>query len=55
MFVYYIYLYYCWCLATEMQCVLFQAAADETLMEDECPSDVDLNDPYFAEELGKAG
>ncbi|XP_053236562.1 ESF1 homolog [Podarcis raffonei] len=32
-----------------------KAAADETLTEDECPSDVDLNDPYFAEELGKAG
>ncbi|XP_034965949.1 ESF1 homolog [Zootoca vivipara] len=32
-----------------------KAAADGTLTEDECPSDVDLNDPYFAEELGKAG
>lgn len=39
----------------EMQYVLFQAAAEETLTEDECPSDVDLDDPYFAEELGKPG
>ncbi|XP_061478568.1 ESF1 homolog isoform X2 [Rhineura floridana] len=32
-----------------------KAAAEETLNEDECPPDVNLNDPYFAEELGKAG
>ncbi|XP_007423978.1 ESF1 homolog [Python bivittatus] len=31
------------------------AAVKEMLTEDECPSDVDLNDLYFAEELGKAG
>ncbi|XP_070588725.1 ESF1 homolog isoform X2 [Erythrolamprus reginae] len=31
------------------------AAVKETLSGDECPSDVDLNDPYFAEELGKPG
>ncbi|KAJ7341634.1 hypothetical protein JRQ81_005969 [Phrynocephalus forsythii] len=31
------------------------AATEETQIEDECPSDVDLNDPYFAEELGEAG
>ncbi|KAL7991313.1 hypothetical protein Chor_015569 [Crotalus horridus] len=30
-------------------------AAKEMLTEDECPSDVDLNDPYFAEELGRPG
>ncbi|XP_062981412.1 ESF1 homolog [Elgaria multicarinata webbii] len=30
-------------------------AAEEILSGDECPSDVDLNDPYFAEELGKTG
>ncbi|XP_044310326.1 ESF1 homolog isoform X4 [Varanus komodoensis] len=29
-------------------------AAEEIPTEDECPSDVDLNDPYFAEELEKA-
>uniref|UniRef100_A0A803TCZ8 ESF1 nucleolar pre-rRNA processing protein homolog n=1 Tax=Anolis carolinensis TaxID=28377 RepID=A0A803TCZ8_ANOCA len=28
---------------------------EETLVEDEYPSDVDLNDPYFAEELKKTG
>ncbi|XP_053140568.1 ESF1 homolog isoform X3 [Hemicordylus capensis] len=32
-----------------------KAAAEEILTEDECPSDIDLNDPYFAEELGKEG
>ncbi|XP_042314093.1 ESF1 homolog [Sceloporus undulatus] len=32
-----------------------KADAEETLTEDECPSDVDWNDPYFAEELGKTG
>lgn len=42
------------CLVIVIQCVLFQPA-EETQIEDECPSDVDLNDPYFAEELGKAG
>ncbi|XP_026568605.1 ESF1 homolog [Pseudonaja textilis] len=31
------------------------AAVTETLTEDEYPSDVDLNDPYFAEELGRPG
>ncbi|XP_063172422.1 ESF1 homolog [Candoia aspera] len=31
------------------------ATVKEMLTEDECPSDVDFNDPYFAEELGKAG
>ncbi|XP_032069332.1 ESF1 homolog [Thamnophis elegans] len=31
------------------------SAIKETLSEDECPSDVDLNDPYFAEELGRPG
>uniref|UniRef100_A0A8C6XR80 ESF1 nucleolar pre-rRNA processing protein homolog n=1 Tax=Naja naja TaxID=35670 RepID=A0A8C6XR80_NAJNA len=31
------------------------AAIKETLTEDEYPSDVDLNDPYFAEELGRPG
>ncbi|XP_034288286.1 ESF1 homolog [Pantherophis guttatus] len=31
------------------------AAVKETLSEDECPSDVDLNDPYFVEELGRSG
>jgi len=25
------------------------------MSEDEIPSDVNLNDPYFAEELGKTG
>ncbi|XP_027682331.2 ESF1 homolog isoform X2 [Chelonia mydas] len=32
-----------------------KATAKEELNEDEFPSDVDLNDPYFAEELGKTG
>nr|XP_060642028.1 ESF1 homolog [Anolis sagrei ordinatus] len=32
-----------------------KSADEETLVEDECPSDVDLNDPYFAEELKKTG
>ncbi|OXB60358.1 hypothetical protein ASZ78_010968 [Callipepla squamata] len=32
-----------------------QAAAERETSEDEIPSDVDLNDPYFAEELGKPG
>uniref|UniRef100_A0A6J0UA32 ESF1 homolog n=1 Tax=Pogona vitticeps TaxID=103695 RepID=A0A6J0UA32_9SAUR len=32
-----------------------KATAEETQTEDECPSDVDWNDPYFAEELGPAG
>ncbi|XP_060086814.1 ESF1 homolog [Heteronotia binoei] len=32
-----------------------KATAEETLTDDECPSDVDLNDPYFAEEMGKPG
>ncbi|XP_018595505.2 ESF1 homolog isoform X2 [Scleropages formosus] len=32
-----------------------QAAAESNLSDDELPPDVDLNDPYFAEELGKSG
>ncbi|KAG6936599.1 ESF1 nucleolar pre-rRNA processing protein -like protein [Chelydra serpentina] len=32
-----------------------KATTKEELNEDEFPSDVDLNDPYFAEELGKTG
>uniref|UniRef100_A0A8C2TIV1 ESF1 nucleolar pre-rRNA processing protein homolog n=1 Tax=Coturnix japonica TaxID=93934 RepID=A0A8C2TIV1_COTJA len=32
-----------------------KAAAEREMSEDEIPSDVDLNDPYFAEELGKTG
>uniref|UniRef100_A0A8C0EIX8 ESF1 nucleolar pre-rRNA processing protein homolog n=1 Tax=Bubo bubo TaxID=30461 RepID=A0A8C0EIX8_BUBBB len=32
-----------------------KAAAEREQSEDELPSDVDLNDPYFAEELGKTG
>ncbi|XP_015281492.1 PREDICTED: ESF1 homolog [Gekko japonicus] len=32
-----------------------KAAAEEMPTDDECPSDVDLNDPYFAEEMGKPG
>ncbi|OXB82870.1 UNVERIFIED_CONTAM: hypothetical protein H355_010440 [Colinus virginianus] len=32
-----------------------KAAAEREMSEDEIPSDVDLNDPYFAEELGKPG
>uniref|UniRef100_A0A8B9I1U4 ESF1 nucleolar pre-rRNA processing protein homolog n=1 Tax=Anser brachyrhynchus TaxID=132585 RepID=A0A8B9I1U4_9AVES len=32
-----------------------KATAEKELSEDEIPSDVDLNDPYFAEELGKTG
>ncbi|XP_021245889.1 ESF1 homolog isoform X1 [Numida meleagris] len=32
-----------------------KATAEREMSEDEIPSDVDLNDPYFAEELGKTG
>ncbi|XP_074845469.1 ESF1 homolog [Carettochelys insculpta] len=32
-----------------------KATAEEQLSEDEFPCDVDLNDPYFAEEFGKTG
>nr|XP_009485947.1 PREDICTED: ESF1 homolog [Pelecanus crispus] len=32
-----------------------KAAAERELSEDELPSDVDLNDPYFAEEFEKTG
>ncbi|XP_032040866.1 ESF1 homolog [Aythya fuligula] len=32
-----------------------KAIAEKEMSEDEIPSDVDLNDPYFAEELGKTG
>ncbi|XP_074434541.1 ESF1 homolog [Larus michahellis] len=32
-----------------------KATAERELSEDELPSDVDLNDPYFAEELEKTG
>ncbi|XP_035177237.1 ESF1 homolog isoform X2 [Oxyura jamaicensis] len=32
-----------------------KATAEKELSEDEIPSDVDLNDPYFAEELEKTG
>lgn len=34
---------------------LLQATAERDQSEDEVPSDVDLNDPYFAEELKKTG
>lgn len=33
---------------------IFKALAEEA-SEDELPSDVDLNDPYFAEEVKKIG
>lgn len=33
---------------------LFKALAEEA-SEDELPSDVDMNDPYFAEEVKKIG
>ncbi|XP_007476728.2 ESF1 homolog [Monodelphis domestica] len=32
-----------------------QSVTEEETSEDELPSDVDLNDPYFAEEVGKIG
>ncbi|XP_048791441.1 ESF1 homolog [Lagopus muta] len=32
-----------------------KATAEREMSEDEIPSDVDLSDPYFAEELGKTG
>lgn len=32
-----------------------KATAEREMSEDEIPSDVNLNDPYFAEELGKTG
>nr|XP_056712491.1 ESF1 homolog [Euleptes europaea] len=32
-----------------------KAAAEEILTDDVCPSDVDLNDPFFAEEIAKPG
>lgn len=34
---------------------MLQATAETEQSEDELPSDVDLNDPYFAEELEKTG
>ncbi|XP_048357241.1 ESF1 homolog [Sphaerodactylus townsendi] len=32
-----------------------KAAAEDILTDDECPSDVDMNDPFFAEEIAKPG
>uniref|UniRef100_A0ACB8GE27 Uncharacterized protein n=1 Tax=Sphaerodactylus townsendi TaxID=933632 RepID=A0ACB8GE27_9SAUR len=32
-----------------------RAAAEDILTDDECPSDVDMNDPFFAEEIAKPG
>lgn len=34
---------------------MLQAAAEREESEDELPPDVDLNDPYFAEEFEKTG
>ncbi|MFT7806182.1 ESF1 homolog isoform X2 [Arapaima gigas] len=37
------------------RCFLTQASAESSLSDEELPPDVDLNDPYFAEELGNSG
>lgn len=36
-------------------CALNQGENEDELSEDELPSDVDLNDPFFAEELAATG
>lgn len=34
---------------------LYQTTGEEELSDDELPPDVDLSDPFFAEELGTTG
>lgn len=52
--IFFIFTYCSPCNVATLFTFIFKALAEEA-SEDELPSDVDLNDPYFAEEVKKLG